>query len=351
MDKARHHCDLALRMGTQAGINEVLWQIIPLRISMLLLRAEQGENQTEIESQIQPLLAQRRELAQRFFERNKGSTDIHIIAELHVALRLGDFEGAARWIASKIQTNQLQLTDTPEKPLTEVITRVNSDYSPLVYYFAVAGWTLQDHAMLQTCCRLLAPMITLAEERALQNEAINFYALLSIAHHGLGQIEQAQRAITHSLHLAQSGRFIRLYADLGVPMQTVLHDAAQSGQIPETLMNYTQQILGAFPTQTPVETLPTQTAMQQHYPPQPVNDANRETTHKQPQTSLIEPLTARESEILQLVAAGLTNQQIAETLIISIGTVKRHVSNIFGKLGVTHRAQAIAQARVFGLIG
>jgi len=61
--------------------------------------------------------------------------------------------------------------------------------------------------------------------------------------------------------------------------------------------------------------------------------------------SLIEPLTGREREILNLVCQGLSNQEIARQLVLSVGTVKTHMYNIFGKLGVSGRPQAIARAR------
>ena len=61
-------------------------------------------------------------------------------------------------------------------------------------------------------------------------------------------------------------------------------------------------------------------------------------------------LSDREQEILGLVAEGLSNQEIAERLIISITTVKTHVGNIFNKLGVTNRIQAIARAEGLGLL-
>jgi ATP/maltotriose-dependent transcriptional regulator MalT len=64
----------------------------------------------------------------------------------------------------------------------------------------------------------------------------------------------------------------------------------------------------------------------------------------------IEPLTKRELEILRLVAAGHTNQQIAAKLVVSINTVKRHLTNLYGKLNVANRSQAVAQARKLDLI-
>jgi LuxR family maltose regulon positive regulatory protein len=65
---------------------------------------------------------------------------------------------------------------------------------------------------------------------------------------------------------------------------------------------------------------------------------------------LVEPLSQRELELLRLVAAGRTNQEIAEELFLAVGTVKKHLNNIFGKLEVHNRTQAIARARELDLL-
>lgn len=64
----------------------------------------------------------------------------------------------------------------------------------------------------------------------------------------------------------------------------------------------------------------------------------------------MEPLTPREREVLQLVAAGLSTREIADELIIAGSTVKRHVATIFGKLGANRRTQAVAVARELALL-
>lgn len=66
-------------------------------------------------------------------------------------------------------------------------------------------------------------------------------------------------------------------------------------------------------------------------------------------TLFVEPITDREQEVLSLIATGLSNQEIADELIISVNTVKRHAHNIYGKLGVKRRTQAIVQARALTL--
>jgi DNA-binding NarL/FixJ family response regulator len=67
-------------------------------------------------------------------------------------------------------------------------------------------------------------------------------------------------------------------------------------------------------------------------------------------SNLAEPLTAREVEILRLIAAGLRNQEIADRLFISLSTVKRHIANAYGKLDVDHRTEAVARATELNLL-
>jgi LuxR family maltose regulon positive regulatory protein len=64
----------------------------------------------------------------------------------------------------------------------------------------------------------------------------------------------------------------------------------------------------------------------------------------------VEPLSDRELELLQLIAAGRKNREIADALVISVNTVKVHIGNIYGKLGVSNRVQAVARAQELALL-
>jgi LuxR family maltose regulon positive regulatory protein len=95
-------------------------------------------------------------------------------------------------------------------------------------------------------------------------------------------------------------------------------------------VSYIQQILAAFPKAQSIGTVPSR----------PIDQ----------DISLIEPLTAREVEVLQLIVAGESNKDIADKLVITLSAVKKHTGNIFRKLNVSHRTQAVERARTLGLL-
>ncbi|MBI9043778.1 MAG: response regulator transcription factor [Anaerolineaceae bacterium] len=70
----------------------------------------------------------------------------------------------------------------------------------------------------------------------------------------------------------------------------------------------------------------------------------------QPQTKLIDVLSGHEYKVLRLMAGGMTNPEIASELSISVNTVKTHCANIYGKLGVNNRTQAVNRGKLLGLL-
>ena len=129
-----------------------------------------------------------------------------------------------------------------------------------------------------------------------------------------------------ALALAEPEGYVRLFVDEGTPMARLLYEALSREIVPD----YVQRLLGAFPADEPVMA----EASQPHGP----------------DSELIEPLSERELEILQLIAEGLTNQEIASKLYLSLNTVKAHTRNIYGKLDVHRRTEAVARARALGVL-
>ena len=69
-----------------------------------------------------------------------------------------------------------------------------------------------------------------------------------------------------------------------------------------------------------------------------------------PESDSVEPLSEREIQVLQLIAEGLTNQEVATRLYLSLHTVKAHARNIYRKLAVRNRTQAVAKGRTLGVL-
>ena len=130
-------------------------------------------------------------------------------------------------------------------------------------------------------------------------------------------------ALGRMLALAEPQGYVRLFLDEGAAMVVLLHQAATRGVV----SGYGATLLEAAGERGTVE----------HRAPSLYTD------------SLLEPLTEREREVLQLLADGASNRQIADYLVLSVHTVKKHVLNICGKLGVQSRTQALAKARSLNL--
>lgn len=151
------------------------------------------------------------------------------------------------------------------------------------------------------------------EKTNLVTGRIQSLVLESLARRAMGQREQALLPLERALTLAQPGGFVRSFIEHGAPMQELLRRAAANTVVPE----YVQTLLAAT------------------------------------QTSSAEPgvaLTQRERQILSLLARGLSNREMAEQLVITEATLKRHVSNLYLKLGVHSRTQALARATDQGLL-
>ncbi|MFC1976235.1 LuxR C-terminal-related transcriptional regulator [Chloroflexota bacterium] len=173
---------------------------------------------------------------------------------------------------------------------------------------------------------LLQRLLEAAETGGRTSRAIEILLLQALAFQAGGETTQAMVALEQALTLAEPGGFIRIFVDEGPPMARLLYKAATRGIAPD----YARRLLAAFPVAEPEQTDPSKT--------------------QAPKSELVEPLSERELEVLQLIAEGLTNPEIASRLFLTLNTVKAHTRNIYGKLGAHNRTQAVAQARALGIL-
>ena len=177
---------------------------------------------------------------------------------------------------------------------------------------------------------------------------ITYLAQLLVALHQAGQRDQARVVAARLFALTEPEGYLRVYLDEGEPMrqalEALLPPHSHQHELASSTTAYISQLLAAFEQEQQGASISLVATPTLAPAPSPAR-----------QTSVIPSapgasLTQREQEVLRLLATGASNQDIARTLVIELPTVKKHVSNLLGKLGATSRTQAIALARARSLL-
>jgi len=192
-------------------------------------------------------------------------------------------------------------------------------------YMALAR-ILIAQGRLEEATKLLQQLRKSADAGGRTSRLIEILILQALSLQARGDIDQALSILDQALIIAEPGGFIRVFVDEGPRMARLLYESLARGIAPD----YIRRLLAAFPVDEPVQAGPTK--------------------HPADQSALVEPLSERELEVLQLIAEGLTNSEVASRLFLSLNTIKVHTSNIYSKLAVNNRTSAVARARALGIL-
>jgi LuxR family maltose regulon positive regulatory protein len=168
--------------------------------------------------------------------------------------------------------------------------------------------------------RIIEKLESAAERTGRMGSLVEILTLKALVYQAMDDIPQALNALERALNSGRPEEYLRVFIDEGPPMIELLRHAGSKG----IESHYVATILAATK-----------------------QEAALPTDERQP---LIDPLSNRELEILELLADGCSNQDVAERLIIAVGTVKAHTVNIYRKLNVNSRLQAVARARELNLM-
>jgi LuxR family maltose regulon positive regulatory protein len=174
----------------------------------------------------------------------------------------------------------------------------------------------ETDAGLELSARLLA----VAETAGRMGQVVESLVLRAVALRDREEAAESLAALHRALALAQGEGYVRVFVDEGPLMAKLLHQVAAHASGSE----YAEELLSAMR-----------------------KASGKPAAAAQP---LIEPLTGRELEVLKLIEAGYSNQEIASRLVISVATLKRHITNLYAKLGVGSRTQALSAGRELKII-
>ena len=241
-------------------------------------------------------------------------------AKARVWLAQGDLIASLRWA----ETSGLRADGEPNYPQ-------EGEFLTLARVLTAQGQEEPSGRPLDDALGLLDRLLGAAEDGGRMGSVIEILVLRTLALKKQGDPSEALAALERALMLAQSEGYIRVFVDEGEPMAALLSEllnARRKGPREarhRSLLDHVRRLLVVF-------------------------ESPRSGAEPSTRPPLLTPLTAREREVLGLIASGLSNREIATRLFVEVSTVKSYANSIFRKLGVQSRTQAVAEARALHLI-
>jgi LuxR family maltose regulon positive regulatory protein len=315
LETAKTYLNDALALIRQTGRETFPGYTMEL-VKAVVLMLEQCEDRDQADA----LLDQALRRVRRW--RNEAVTkQFEALQSFLVLRRRGEIALVNRWA----ETSGLRVGDEP--------TFLN-EYCSYVY----ARWLIAT-GKAKLALPLLANLLAAAQKGGRERFVIDTLILEAIAHQAAENDEEALKSLEKALLAGQPEGFVRTFIDEGEPVSKLLLELLkQKGKRWESeqpeLLRYVVKLKELSSPGAPVPTARVETTESEALPWWYVED----------------PLSERELEVLQHVGRGLSNQEIADKLFLSAGTVKRHMSNIYQKLDVHSRTQALERARTLKVL-
>jgi LuxR family maltose regulon positive regulatory protein len=322
----------------------------PLIAGALLTLGEVAYQRNDLD-RVEPLIEQAIDLAQALgaLVRAQQCWAYQQLARLYRAR--GDLEGAERAIGHAdavarevnnafylLASTMRQERHSSRQGQNKAILLHDRVYMPTLFYAPV------EFKALTLACRLIAqhhaqealPILDRLLDAAQHDDrglaAIELQLWRAQAFQSLEREDAALEALSQAMALAAPQRCLRPFLDVGTSVSSLLRQAAHR----DIGGSFAHMLCDVFAAKMPAK---------QHS----LGDTRMQSSATRA-VALIEPLSARELEVLSLIADGLSNKEIADQLFIGVGTVKWYATNIYGKLGVSSRTQATARAQELGLL-
>ncbi len=301
LDEAEQYAQLALKRAERWWNNDIL--INSLGLLSAIQRACGNESAAvELAEQVERLT----------LEYRIGWISNRVLAgRAERLLRTGDRQAAERWAS----TCGLSLEDTPPPER--------------FYEYLVLARVALARGEGRASLPLIRQLLEQSDQGGHITRMIDALKLLALARRQIGDSAGARQALLRALRLAEPGKLVHTFVDEGEPMKWLLADcgaaiapfAAQGDPAERRLLMFIDHLIGRL------RPIAAQTTAQ--------------TT---------EPLSVRELQVLRLIAAGHTDQEIAAILVIAVSTVRSHVRRVYAKINARNRTQAVIRARDLGII-
>jgi LuxR family maltose regulon positive regulatory protein len=246
-----------------------------------------------------------------------------MVTQLQMAAERNLVAATQAWLAHR-QGHDIAVTKW--KAENQSILQDTSDFRHEIEHRIMAEILIAERRY-QAAETLLRALSSAAGRTGRYGRQIAILSLLALALAGQNRADEAESTLKRAISLAEPQGFMRTFIDFGRPLIDLLRRPSVMRAAP----SYIKQLLQAYEATIPAEL-----------------SADKPDDGDEP--VLLEKLTPREWEILLLIAAGESNQDIADRLVLSVGTVKGHINHIFSKLDVHSRTAAVAKAHELGLI-